>query len=413
MKKITLIFIGLFCIVTLLNAQNTDPKTYFNGHFVGGLADDGDIIWVGVDSLLVKMEKASGATIASYTVPKSSAFPDSDRYVLSISLDNTGLAWVTCFIGQTSILSPGTYLETFNGEKSWVEMPLPNPYFSQLIIDNENKVWASSLVGLHRYDGKGWVNYQPGSYFTTAFAVDNQNNKWLGLANIPMDPGPGFLAKFDGTQFTLYNPLATDSVVIYSIDFDPMGIVWVGTYENGLIKFDGTNWEFYNSSNSGLPEGPIGIVKLEGANIIWMSTQDGLTRFDGETWKTFNTENSILPSNIILSILIDENGTKWIGTDKGLVSFRGNALGTSHKQNPEVEFKLFPNPANDFITLKIPSDHMGSTVEIYNIQGKAVKSMRMTNNNDKIDISDLANGLYLIRLQTMDGVTVKKFVKKN
>ena len=411
MKKITLIFVGFFCIVAFLNAQNADVNTYFNDHFVGGLADDGENIWVGVDSLLVKMDKTSGETIVSYTIPISSEYQDQDRYASSISLDSKGMAWIVC-------TGPIRYLETFNGEKSWVEIPIPTPWFSGLVIDKNDKIWASTIAGLHEYDGNGWIDYNssntelPYSSFT-ALAVDNQNNKWLGLT-FGLGEAPVFLVKFDEIQFTMFASSYLNLIggVIWSIDISPSGIVWLGTYGNGLISFDGGNWNGYNSTNSEIPPDAVSIVTVEGANIVWLSTSSGLTRFDGETWKTFTAGNSMLPSNAINSILVDENGTKWVGTDKGLISFRGNALGTSDEQNPEVEFKLFPNPANDFITLKIPSDHMGSTVEIYNIMGKVMKSFRMDKNNHSIDVSNWAKGFYLIRLQTMDGVAVKKFVKK-
>lgn len=412
MKKITLIFIGFFCIAAFLNAQNTNPKTYFDDHFVGGLADDGDIIWAGVDNSLVKMNKTSGETIISYSIPISDVYPDSNRYVISISLDNNGQAWVSCPTGLESYVEV-IYLQTFDGVKTWTEMT-PDPYFRQLIIDKESKVWASSIFGsLYKYDGTGWIDYHPGPYLTMTLAVDSQNNKWLGLAHPPMDEGQGYLAKFDGTQFTLFESsyLYGHDGAIWSIGVSPVGTVWMGTYRNGLVTFDGTNWDVYNSSNSELPPAWVSLVTIEGSNIIWMSTENGLTRFDGENWRTFNTDNSILPSNNITSILIDENGTKWVGTDKGLISFRGNALGTSDEQNSGVQFKLYPNPANDFITLKMPSNDISSIVEIFNVHGKVVKSFKAYAEYNNIDISDLANGLYIIRLRTKEGIAVQKFVK--
>ena len=73
MKKITLIFIGVFCIMTFMYAQNAEVKTYFQDHYIGGLADDGNFIWMGVDSLLVRMDKATGDTI-SWTIPISNKY---------------------------------------------------------------------------------------------------------------------------------------------------------------------------------------------------------------------------------------------------------------------------------------------------------------------------------------------------
>lgn len=413
MKKFTIIFVGFFCVMTFLNAQNTDTKTYFDDRFVGALADDGDFLWAGVDSLLVKLDKVSGATIATYTIPISIQYDDKDRHASSISLDSNGLAWVTC-------IGPVPYLETFNDDTGWTEIPIPTSFLSGLIIDENDVVWVSTILGLHKYDGSGWIDYNsltnvelPYSSFT-ALALDSQNNKWLGLT-LGFSQAPILLTKFNGTLFNVYVSTCLDGIggTIGSIGISPPNTVWMGTHGNGLVKFDGIHWEVYNTSNSELPSNSVQNVTAEGANIVWMSTVNGLTRFDGETWTTFNTDNSNLPSNTITSILIDNNKTKWIGTDLGLISFAGNALSSSDEPNFGKEFKLFPNPAKDFITLKMPTQSNGSTIEIYNILGNNIKSLKMTNDTFKIDISDLANGIYLIRLRTDNGIAIKKFVKQN
>ena len=413
MKNITLIFVGFFCITAFLNAQNVDVKTYFEGQFVGGLAVDGDIIWVGVDNSLVKMDKTTGETI-SWTLPISNEYNYTERYASSISLSNSGVAWIISPNGVGGYGLIGNYILIFDGVSIWTEIPWPNLFFANLIIDQKDYVWVSDVMGLHKFDGFGWIDYLPGNYFTTTFAVDSQNNKWLFLADIPMDPGPSYLAKFDGTQFGMhdYDYFDTNGS-IWSIDVSPTGKVWMGASTNGLITFDGTDWEVYDTSNSEIPPNAVQNVTVEQTNIIWLSTSSGLTRFDGVNWETFNKENSILPSKTINSILIEENGTKWVGTDKGLTSFTGNTLNTFKEQYSGVQFNLFPNPANDFVTLKMPLDFIGSTIEVFNIQGKVMKSVRMTNNNYKMDTSDLASGMYFIRLQTRNGMAIKKFVKQN
>lgn len=427
MKNITLIFIGFFCITSFLNAQNTNVKTYFDDHFVGGLANDGQTIWVGVDDLLVKMDKTTGETI-SWTLPISSVYNYPDRYASSISLDNNGLLWITSPSGVAGYGLEGNYFVTFSEEEGWIEIPWPNLFYANLIIDEEDKVWVSEITGLHEYDGTGWIDHITTSaqwpYFTTTFAVDNQNNKWLGLTYASYYPGilEGYLAKFEGSQTNVLTSqhLGGNGGSIWSMAVSTLGTVWMGTIGNGLVKFDGTNWQAYNWSNSELPNNNVRNIAVDGSNIVWLSTVNeltsityGLTRFDGATWETFNTENSILPSNKINSIFIEENGTKWVGTDNGLISFTGNSLSTSNEQYSGVQFKLFPNPANDFIILKMPLEVLGSTVEVYNILGKSLKSFRAFENNIRLDVSSFSNGLYFIRLQTPNGMAIKKFVKQN
>lgn len=405
MKNITLILFG-FYITALLNAQSTDAKKYFDGHFVGGLAINGETIWVGVDSLLVKMDKITGETV-SYKIPVSKEYNDNDRYASSISINKNGLLWVTC-------MGPIPYLNTFNGYKNWNEIPLPNPWFSGLIIDKDNKVWGSTIVGLFNYEGTDWIYYNASNSSITTLALDDQNNKWLGLTPLGIGTAPGYLGKFDCTNFNIYNSDYLNGIGgnIWSIDISPTGNVWMGTFGNGLVKFDGINWEVFNLTNSEIPQGWIKYVTIEeDNNIIWFSTESGLTRFDGETWETYNTENSMLPSNTINSILIDENGTKWVGTDKGLISFAGKALSVSENQYSEAKFKLFPNPAKEYINIKTQLENEDSIIEIYNIVGKSVKKLKSSSNYNTINISELANGLYILSIKSSNGITVQKFVK--
>ncbi|WP_223549883.1 T9SS type A sorting domain-containing protein [Aestuariivivens sp. NBU2969] len=416
MKNIALFFIGFFCITAFIFAQNVELKIYFEDHYVGGLASDGDNIWVGVDNTLVKMEKSTGATIASYTIPMSNTYPDPNSHVSSISLDGNGMAWITC-----QGITP--YLEIFSGGENWTEIPVPG-LFTGIVVDKDDKIWVTAHNDLYEFDGTELIGYDWSNTGMTlsafsSIAVDDQNNKWLGLTSGFIYPGrampPMYLVKFDGVQFTMLTTDCLNQVegMIYSIDISTEGIVWMGTIGNGLISFDGTNWEVYNSSNSGLPHDLLWNVTVEGANIIWMSTESGLTRFDGITWETFNTNNSMLRSNAINSILVDDNGTKWVGTDKGLISFTGNNLDVSNYQYSQLQFNLFPNPANDFITLKMPLEFTNSTVEIYNTLGKSMKSFEALEKTINIDVSTFANGLYFIRLQTANGVVIKKFVKQN
>jgi len=62
----------------------------------------------------------------------------------------------------------------------------------------------------------------------------------------------------------------------------------------------------------------------------------------------------------------------------------------------DTEIALFPNPANDFICLKNLSDD-NNQITVYNASGVLVMSA-IVNANDKIDISDLSKGIYIIRV---------------
>ncbi|MCX8159294.1 MAG: hypothetical protein N3D20_03370, partial [Candidatus Pacearchaeota archaeon] len=96
------------------------------------------------------------------------------------------------------------------------------------------------------------------------------------------------------------------------------------TLGGGLAKFDGTNWTVYYTSNSGLPYNDVLSLAIDAQGNKWIGTAGGLAKFDGTNWTVYNTSNSGLPSNSVYSIAIDAQGNKWIGTlEEDLQSLMG------------------------------------------------------------------------------------------
>ena len=76
------------------------------------------------------------------------------------------------------------------------------------------------------------------------------------------------------------------------------------------------------------------------------------------------------------------------------------------------EIELFPNPVNNYINLKIPGEIQKSIVDIFNIQGKAFTSFYLDKNQNRLDVSHLPRGIYLLRIQSDQNHIMKKFVKQ-
>lgn len=72
----------------------------------------------------------------------------------------------------------------------------------------------------------------------------------------------------------------------------------------------------------------------------------------------------------------------------------------------KVEFTIYPNPTSDY--LNIQTEDKISEVSIYNIQGKEI----LKSNLDRIDVSNLTSGIYLIEVKTNSGQSIQKFIKK-
>lgn len=76
-------------------------------------------------------------------------------------------------------------------------------------------------------------------------------------------------------------------------------------------------------------------------------------------------------------------------------------------------FMVYPNPALDHITIRMNTGTIRS-VSVYNIQGSAVKKINSIRQSEMtLGISDLASGLYFIRITDDQGTDkVMKFIKK-
>ena len=120
---------------------------------------------------------------------------------------------------------------------------------------------------------------------------------------------------------TANSGLSDNSVSVIKID--KKGNKWLGTYNNGLVKFDGKKWTAYNKDNSIFPDKSVRSIAIDSKNNKWIGTRDnGLVVFDDKKFTLIDSINSKLPSNWITSIAIDNNDVKWLGTRwKGIVKY--------------------------------------------------------------------------------------------
>lgn len=87
------------------------------------------------------------------------------------------------------------------------------------------------------------------------------------------------------------------------------------------------------------------------------------------------------------------------------------ALGLTDNQVKNL-IQIYPNPAEDFISITNQSEWSIDNISIYSIDGSKVKELQTLNENQKIDVSNLQSGLYLIIIQTNNQTLSYKFLKK-
>jgi ligand-binding sensor domain-containing protein/two-component sensor histidine kinase len=252
------------------------------------------------------------------------------------------------------------------------------------IQDSRGYMWFGTINGLNRYDGYEFKVYNNNSTdstsisdnFISALFEDDENYIWVGTTN-------GFLNKFnrktetfkryhvndyfdliDVPEMDFYEyPLAfsrNQGNTITSIKQDANGYLWIGTWGNGLIRFDQKHENgihYYHKSNDPLTlsHNRISDICIDKKNNIWVATfGGGLNRIvieDHTDSLSKLTENaavrfvhyehkqeykSSLSDNKIITLFEDRNENLWIGTyDGGL-----NKLDFKNKLVPSTDTKF-------------------------------------------------------------------------
>lgn len=83
------------------------------------------------------------------------------------------------------------------------------------------------------------------------------------------------------------------------------------------------------------------------------------------------------------------------------------------EDNYNSEIKIYPNPANNDIWVDYKVEHSNLRFAIYDTYGKMLKQGELSNSGkDKISISELNEGMYIIRITNQNKVFAIKFLKK-
>lgn len=72
---------------------------------------------------------------------------------------------------------------------------------------------------------------------------------------------------------------------------------------------------------------------------------------------------------------------------------------------------IFPNPCKDFLSVELTSSYTDGEVSIYNLNGYKLIEKQVDSPNLRIDLSQLKNGAYLVKLYDGKSYSYKKIIK--
>jgi len=147
-------------------------------------------------------------------------------------------------------------------------------------------------------------------YFVTAIAFDHLGNTWIGT----FKQG---LIKYNAEGIVVFNStnsIISSTAVINDIAVDSKNNIWIGA--DGLYKYDGSSFKVYNTANKTIPEDYVPSVAIDSKDNVWFSScrmgTGGVMKYDGTNWTLFTPANSVLPVNFVKSITIDKNDNVWL-----------------------------------------------------------------------------------------------------
>lgn len=284
----------------------------------------------------------------------------------TIFQDSRGNLWFTSFGGGGLTKYDGKYFHHYTSDNG-----LPDNTVVSMYEDSKGNLWLGTYhYGVIKFDGKGFTMiYLPADPETNVIwetIEDNNGNIWFttggggvwkmtedslyqintdnGLAgnyvNHVMQDKDGLLwfsamggvSTFDGKELSTYRfeKNETNSILVTEQLSD--GDYWMGTWYDGLIKYDGKDFYHY-SKNSGLEDLAVGEI-IEGPDgKIWkISYGGGMTSFDGEYYRTYKEEHG-LGNNYLLGFMKDKNSKFWIATQRAGVNRYNGDLFTHIRGN--------------------------------------------------------------------------------
>ena len=427
---------------------NVDPDSclWFEheniGQAIRGLSiDENNNVWVSDMEQGLKMYDGSSWT--TFVLSDANAKG-------SVAFDSQNNKWIPTDNGLVKF--DGENWTFFNTSSSQI----PTNSLNSVAVDADDVIWiGTNDAGIVKYDGVFWTVFNSSNSNLlnneiTNIRINSLGIPWFRAKDSSYNTGIGKLEENVITLFTQDNTCLFEDNFIISISIGNDDEIWISSLI-GVIKFNEVQWEQWliqsednnhtirdldcniisQDNQSGLTYHASGLVFVDDENNIWISSIDDepepngeLIRFDGTNWDVFNRDNSTIPDDNTHLMAQNNNNDLWFVTlqnslccDYSVSVYTCDSLVTSLNDYPitSKKFNLYPNPTNDKVYIDFGDlSETAYLVEILNINGgvvfkKLIKTIQ-NNNVEEINISQIPDGIYFIRISNGAYSQVKKLV---
>ena len=275
------------------------------------LGKNGDI-WIGLyDHGLARYVQAKDTIVSLW----SSMFTDGP--VVDLVKGEGSQVWLAS--------EKALYTYSPNGLTYPIDMPAEaNGRIKSLLLDQEGNLWL--VVGNKIFIAHTWLQFlQPG--ISGIQAIESALDQlWLGSKE--------GLFSLDKNDFTLKQHLGKNDINVLTIYADPAGLLWIGTFGQGLFLYDPVlNRVKRISEEDGISNNSILNIDGQGRK-IWLATLGGITEIQWikdpliePLMITEFQDKYKFPPGYVYDVHAAENGTVWFGTDgKGVFGLRGKSF---------------------------------------------------------------------------------------
>ena len=106
----------------------------------------------------------------------------------------------------------------------------------------------------------------------------------------------------------------------------------------------------------------------------------------------------------VFKVVTQDNG----GTESVIsVEFKDKKRDFASTIQNEIDFQIYPNPAANEITVKTLSQ--ADQLMVYSISGELLISENVNGIITQLDVSNLSNGLYLMKIKVGETISTQKF----
>lgn len=289
-------------------------------------SDDTHILWVGTYGGGINKYDPNQFEFEHYRLSPNDEISLSENTIRSVLHDSDGELWIGTHGGLNRVNRATNKVTVYKNDLNDLSTISSNTVRA-LKEGDDGIIWIGTWNdGLNSFDKRTGRFTRYNEYLKNndslrairTLETDKTGNLWIGGHGL-------WKMNTDSKEIRQYLKTGSTAYIVTNIFFDKNEILWVGTYQNGVIRFDpksGAIKKYKNNSAdvNSLSHNYITSIAQDGRGLLWIGTYGGgLNSLDPvkEEFKRYNISNGLL-NDVIYGVAIDSQDFIWFSSNAGL-----------------------------------------------------------------------------------------------